>query len=69
MTALASLAGWYGSALSGDEQRVRERTMDTLRMVEDHKGFAIGCGDSIADYVLVECFLSMVEAVWEYRKD
>ena len=38
-----------------------------LRLAESYKGFAIGCGNSIADYVPAENYLAMVDTVREYR--
>jgi uroporphyrinogen decarboxylase len=53
----------------GDETAVRQKTLETLELAEGYRGFALGCGNSIADYVPVENFLAMVETVREYRKD
>jgi len=53
----------------GTEQEIRDRTPETLKLAENYRGFAIGCGNSIADYVPVENFLTMVKTVREYRKD
>jgi uroporphyrinogen decarboxylase len=50
-----------------DEQTIRARTLETLRLAEDYRGVAIGSGNSIADYVPVEKFLAMVQAVRQYR--
>jgi uroporphyrinogen decarboxylase len=50
-----------------DEQTIRARTLETLRLAEGYRGVAIGSGNSIADYVPVEKFLAMVQAVRQYR--
>ncbi len=50
-----------------DAETIQARTLETLRLAEDYSGFAIGCGNSIADYVPVEKFLVMVETVRRYR--
>jgi uroporphyrinogen decarboxylase len=52
-----------------DEATIRARTLEVLNLAERYRGFAIGCGNSIADYVPAENFLTMVETVREYRKD
>jgi uroporphyrinogen decarboxylase len=50
-----------------EEATIRQRTLEVLRLAENYRGFAIGCGNSIADYVPVEKYLAMVETVREYR--
>lgn len=52
-----------------DEKSVRERTHEVLRLAEGYRGFALGSGNSIADYVPPQNFLAMTETVREYRGD
>ena len=52
-----------------DETTIRQRTLEVLRLAENYRGFALGCGNSIADYVPVEKYLAMVETVREYRNE
>ncbi|MCX7018066.1 MAG: hypothetical protein NTY46_03510 [Candidatus Sumerlaeota bacterium] len=51
----------------GDENAIREKTLETLRLAENYRGFAIGCGNSIAEYMPAHHYLAMVETVREYR--
>lgn len=50
-----------------DTATIRQATLDVLRLTESHRGVAIGCGNTIADYVPVDSFLAMVETVRQYR--
>lgn len=51
----------------GNEETIRQRTLETLKLAESYRGFAIGCGNSIADYVPQKNFMAMVETVRTYR--
>jgi len=52
-----------------DEKEIRERTLELLRLAEEYRGFALGSGNSIPDYVPPQNFLAMTETVREYRGD
>jgi uroporphyrinogen decarboxylase len=51
------------------EQEIRERTLELLRLSEHYRGFALGSGNSIAEYVPPQNFIAMTETVREYRGD
>ena len=50
-------------------QDMREYIFDVIRQCEGQGGFAFGSGNSIPDYVPVEGYLTMIEAVREHRGD
>lgn len=52
-----------------DRQGLREYIADVLRACEGKGGIAFGSGNSIPEYVPVENYRNMVEAVREYRGD
>jgi uroporphyrinogen decarboxylase len=52
-----------------DEKSIRERTRELMRLAESYRGFALGSGNSIPDYVPPQNFLAMTEAAREYRGD
>jgi uroporphyrinogen decarboxylase len=43
------------------------RTRELLELTRNYRGFAVGCGNSIADYVPVENYLAMTEAARDWR--
>ena len=52
-----------------DEQTIRRKTLEVLELAERYNGFALGCGNSIANYVPFKNYLMMVNTVREYRGD
>jgi uroporphyrinogen decarboxylase len=50
-----------------NEREIKEYTLTIINACIDHKGFALGSGNSIPDYVPVEGYLAMVECAREYR--
>jgi uroporphyrinogen decarboxylase len=51
------------------EAEIREITLNAVRGAQGHGGFALASGNSIPDYVPVEGYLAMVNALREYRGD
>jgi uroporphyrinogen decarboxylase len=51
------------------EEEIRHITVSAVKGAEGHGGFALSSGNSILDYVPVEGYLAMVNAVREYRGD
>jgi uroporphyrinogen decarboxylase len=51
------------------EAEIRAYTLDVIRRCAGQKGFALGSGNSIPDYVPVQGYLAMVNAAREYRGD
>lgn len=49
------------------EEEIREYTLDVINTAIEHKGFALGSGNSIPDYVPVEGYLAMIETARKYR--
>ena len=52
-----------------DEATIKAKTLELLKLTENYNGFALGCGNSIADYVPLKNYLAMIETVREYRGD
>jgi uroporphyrinogen decarboxylase len=50
-----------------NEQEIKEYVREVIGCSIDKKGFALGSGNSIPDYVPVEGYLAMVDAAREYR--
>jgi len=50
-----------------DRQGIREYVFNMIQKCVGHRGFAFSTGNSIPNYVPVEGYLAMVEAVREYR--
>jgi uroporphyrinogen decarboxylase len=51
------------------EAEIRQYVREVYNCVKDSKGVAIGSGNSIPDYVPVQGYLAMVEAVREMRRE
>lgn len=51
-----------------DAAAIRERTFEVMELAGHYRGFALGCGNSIAEYVPAEKYLAMVNAAREYRR-
>ncbi|HHV98859.1 MAG TPA: hypothetical protein GXX36_04685 [Clostridiaceae bacterium] len=49
------------------EQEIKEYVKNVINQAIDHKGFALGSGNSIPDYVPVEGYLAMIETAREAR--
>lgn len=49
------------------ESQIKAYTKEVIEYSINHKGFALGSGNSIPDYVPVEGYLAMIEAANEYR--
>lgn len=82
--AIAPFAEWvrrYGSRIGNfggvdtdilcqyPESEIRSYVNEVLAQCGDSGGIAIGCGNSIPNYVPIEGYLAMVGAVREYRGD
>lgn len=52
---------------SGSRQEIREYVQQVIYYSIQHKGFALGSGNSIPGYVPVEGYLAMVETAREFR--
>lgn len=46
---------------------IKEKVLSTINENIDYGGFALGCGNSIPDYIPVEGYFAMVNAANEYR--
>jgi uroporphyrinogen decarboxylase len=51
------------------EKEIKEYVKEVIASSREHGGIAIGCGNSIPDYVPVSGYMAMVEAVREYREE
>jgi len=49
------------------EDRIKKYVKEVIRSAKNANGLAIGCGNSIPEYVPVEGYIAMCEAVCEYR--
>ncbi|MEI6646494.1 MAG: uroporphyrinogen decarboxylase family protein [bacterium] len=54
---------------TAEEDIIRKTVLNVLELAEHYKGFAIGCGNSIADYVPEAKYRVMLETVRTYRGD
>jgi uroporphyrinogen decarboxylase len=50
------------------EEEIKELVREIVALASNYKGFALGSGNSIADYVPVNGYLAMIETVREIRK-
>lgn len=50
-----------------NEKTIRDYVLDIIRRAKDYKGFAIGSGNSIPQYVPVKGYLAMIETVRSSR--
>lgn len=48
-------------------ENIRKKVFETIEENIDFGGFALGCGNSIPDYIPVEGYFAMVNAANEYR--
>jgi uroporphyrinogen decarboxylase len=51
----------------GTEEQVRARTRGILEACAPNKGYVLGSGNSIANYVPLGNFLAMIDEGWRYR--
>ena len=51
----------------GTEEQVRARTREILQACAPSKGYVLGSGNSIANYIPPRNFLAMVDEGWRYN--
>lgn len=56
-----------GLLCQGTEQEIKACVKDIIKYSRNYKGFALGSGNSIPDYIPVEGYLAMIEAAREAR--
>lgn len=56
-----------GLLCQASEQEIKAYVKDVIKYARGHKGFALGSGNSIPEYIPVEGYLAMIEAAREVR--